>query len=41
MEKPLRSYLVGDAGIRLDETIGSDAIAAGSFALAGTVPWLI
>jgi hypothetical protein len=41
VEKPLRPYLVGDAGIRLDETIGSDRIATGSVALAGTVTWFI
>lgn len=41
MEKPLRNYLVGDAGIRLDETMGSDGIATGSVALAGTVTWFI
>jgi hypothetical protein len=41
VDKPLRTYLVGDAGIRLDETMGSDGIATGSVVLAGTVTWLI
>jgi hypothetical protein len=41
VDKPLRNYLVGDAVIRLEETMGYDGIATGSVALAGTVTWLI
>ena len=41
MDKPLRNYLVGDAGIRLEETTGATGIATGSVVLAGTVIWFI
>jgi hypothetical protein len=41
VEKPLRTYLVGEAGIKLVETTGSIGITSGSDVLAGTVTWFI
>ena len=41
MEAPFKTYLVGDAGIRLVETTGSVGITVGSVVLAGTLTWSI
>jgi hypothetical protein len=41
VEKPFKTYLVGEAGIKLVEATGSTGIATGSVVLAGTVSWLI
>jgi hypothetical protein len=37
VEKPFRTYLVGEAGIRLVETTGSAGIAIGPVVPAGTL----
>jgi hypothetical protein len=41
VEKPFKTYLVGEAGIRLVEATGSVWITVGSIVLAGTLTWSI